>query len=172
MQSVKLVAYSCWTVAASHRTSRAFHQYCLLPCPRSKPISTATLSRSEFKMGSRFASNPGRQNIHAGARSGIPSRPRHEGFLIRKLQESSSQLPSSSIRTGVNSVGLLTCGSSNRSCLPSAAAPVACLLRSSPLTVAGPCRIFTGFPCTQNPRRYTAVYKISQLRHRRSSAAT
>jgi hypothetical protein len=66
-------------------------------------------------------------------------------------------LPSRSIRIGVNPVGLLACGSSERNCLPSAFAPVACLLRSSPLTVAGPRRTYTGFPNAQGLPVYTAL---------------
>jgi hypothetical protein len=58
-------------------------------------------------------------------------------------------LPSRSIRIDMNPVGLLACGSSDESCLPSKM-PVANLLPSSPLTVAGPRRICTGFPITES----------------------
>lgn len=71
-----------------------------------------------------------------------------------------TDLPSRSIRIGVNPVGLLAYGSSDRSCLPSAFAPVACLLLSSPLTVAGPRRILTGFPSNTESRfLYGSLYR-------------
>ena len=69
----------------------------------------------------------------------------------------------------MNPVGLLACGSSERNCLPSAFAPVARMFRSSPLTVAGPRRIYTGFPS------YTESYVlygsfVNSVKHRRPDA--
>ena len=50
-------------------------------------------------------------------------------------------------------VGLLTRASTDASCLPGCA-PVANLLESSALTVAGPCRNYTGFPKTPDVPLY------------------
>jgi len=95
-------------------------------------------------------SRPWLQNLHEGNSAPEVSCNRRREAQIASgsmTPEIVIDLPSRSIRIGVNSAGLLACGSSDRSCLPSTLAPVANLLLSSPLTVAGPRRILTGFPC-------------------------
>ena len=101
---------------------------------------------------------------------------RAHGLSDKPTPELVTDLPSRSIRIGVNPVGLLACGSSDRSCLPSAPAPVACLLRSSPLTVAGPRRNRTGFPINTESSilygRLTIPVKESWPRWRLTKRAT
>jgi hypothetical protein len=84
--------------------------------------------------------------------------------LRGSISESSPMLPSSSIRIGMNAVGLLACGSSDlEAAFPVLLAPVALLLHSSPLTVAGPRRILTGFPYTESQMLYGSFRKVARF---------
>ena len=155
--SRKSAAYSCRAVAAFHRASRAsrqrtafahplrFRNHQLLSVGRPTPVN---YHRGEEQCTSNEEERPAGRVLAVPNQTGeqiqrpIQQTKRRFGLI----PESLSTFPSRPIRIDVNSAGLLARASLDGSCLPSAIAPVAYLLPSSALTVAGPLRICTGFP--------------------------
>jgi len=150
VQPARIPAYSCWAVAASHRASRTFHKrWFSTPLNVDWPTSSS-LHNSPERVRDRCCKGLFSKQKRRPRKSVWTAVPRSSNCVwlfdydYRILHRPSSEVVSNQ---GVNPVGLLACSSSGRSCLPSAFAPVANMLLSSLLTVAGPRRIFTGFPC-------------------------